>query len=85
MHSNMPLKPNQCYRNAVTPDDSKAWLVARPSANHGGMIVMGFADGSVRTVNDTVDATLFIRLMTPNDQKCLISERCGQALDLGKL
>ncbi len=49
------------------------------------MVVMGFADGSVRTVNDSVDPTIFIRLMTPNDQKSLISQKCVGALDLGKL
>ena len=81
---NKPMKLNLCYRNAV-PDKDVPWLTARPSANHGGMLVMGFADGSVRTVNDTVDDTIFIRLMTPNDQKSMISARCGQALDLGKL
>ncbi|MBR2694456.1 MAG: DUF1559 domain-containing protein [Thermoguttaceae bacterium] len=81
---NMPVGLNQCYRNAVY-DQRYSWLTARPSANHGGMVVMGFADGSVRTVNDTVDNTVYIRLMTPNDQKSAISDRCGQALDLGKL
>ena len=81
---NKPMKLNQCYRNAVL-DEGTRWLTARPSANHGGMVVMGFADGSVRTVNDTIDDTIFIRLMTPNDQKSKISNRCGQALDLGKL
>ena len=82
---NMPLKLNQCNSNATFTNDSYAWVTARPSANHGGMVVMGFADGSVRTVNDSVDSTIFIRLMTPNDQKSLISSRCVGALDLGKL
>ncbi len=81
----MPLKLNQCYRNATFPSDTYGWVIARPSANHGGMVVMGFADGSVRTVNDSVDPTIFIRLMTPNDQKSLVSQRCVGALDLGKL
>lgn len=80
----MPLKLNQCYRNA-TFGDSVSWLTARPSANHGGMVVMGFADGSVRTVNDTVEPTVFIRLMTPNDKKSLFANKCVGALDLGKL
>ncbi len=82
---NMPLKLNQCYRNATFAGDTYGWVTARPSANHGGMVVMGFADGSVRTVNDSVDPTIFIRLMTPNDQKSLISQKCVGALDLGKL
>lgn len=82
---NMPLKLNQCNRNATFTTDQYAWVTARPSANHGGMVVMGFADGSVRTVNDSVDPTIFIRLMTPNDQKSLISQKCVGALDLGKL
>ena len=83
---NMPLKPNQCYRNAAFPGSGSEWITARPSANHGGMVVMGFADGSVRTVNDTVNTDVFIRLMTPNDQKSVLPEkrRLG-ALDLGKL
>ena len=82
----MPLKPNQCYRNAAFPGSGSEWITARPSANHGGMVVMGFADGSVRTVNDTVNTDVFIRLMTPNDQKSVLPEkrRLG-ALDLGKL
>ncbi len=81
---NKPLKMNQCNRNASS-SESKEWLIARPSANHGGMVVMGFADGSVRTVNDSVEPKVFIRLMTPNDQKSLYSNYSIGALDLGKL
>ena len=80
---NMPLKLNQCSRGAVF-STTYPWLTARPSAFHGGVVVMGFADGSVRTVNDNIDTTTYIRLMTPNDKKSLFDKGIG-ALDLGKL
>ena len=83
--SNMPMKVNACYRNAVFPGDDIAWAIARPSANHGGMVVMGFADGSVRTVNDSIEPKIFVRLMTPNDQKSWFADQSFGALDLGKL
>ena len=82
--SDIPLKLNQCNRNAVYKDEVP-WLIARPSANHGGMVVMGFADGSVRTVNDNIATDIFVRLMTPNDQKSLAQYLSVGALDLGKL
>ena len=78
----IPLKFNQCYR-AATFSTKYPWLTARPSSNHGGMVVMGFADGSVRAINEDIDTTSFIRLMTPNDKKSLFDQGVG-ALDLGK-
>ncbi len=78
-----PLRLNQCYR-AATFSTSAPWLTARPSSNHGGVVVMGFGDGSVRTVREDVDDTVFIRLMTPNDKKSLYDKGVG-ALDLGNL
>ena len=82
--SGIPLKLNQCYRDA-TFQSNYPWLTARPSANHAGVVVMAFADGSVRTVNDSIDSMTYIRLMTPNDKKSIIASKCVGTVDLGNL
>jgi prepilin-type N-terminal cleavage/methylation domain-containing protein len=38
---------------------------ARPSSNHPGIIVAGFADGGVRPINDNIDKDIFIKLCQP--------------------
>ena len=38
---------------------------ARPSSGHPGIVVAAFCDGSVRTLKDNMDRTLFVRLARP--------------------
>jgi len=37
-----------------------------PSSNHLGVSIYGFADGAARQISDTIDPTVYLRLMTPN-------------------
>lgn len=36
------------------------------NSSHPGIVVVGFCDGSVRTLNDSMDEGVYLRLMTPN-------------------
>jgi hypothetical protein len=38
---------------------------ARPSSGHPGVVVAAFCDGSVHTLKDDMDRTLFVRLARP--------------------
>jgi prepilin-type N-terminal cleavage/methylation domain-containing protein len=42
---------------------------SRPSSNHPGLVVVAYADGSVTTVSNDADETMFKKAMCPNDQK----------------
>ena len=42
---------------------------ARPSSNHPSLVVAAFADGSVTTISDAVDAEMYKKALCPNDQK----------------
>lgn len=75
-----PMAMNQCYRDA----DMLKWLTARPSSNHTGTVVMGFADGSVRIVREDIEPAVYVRLMTPNDRKASVTFPVG-TLNLGDL
>lgn len=75
-----PCSINQCYRDA----DMAKWVTARPSSYHTGTVVMGFADGSVRIVREDIDASVYVRLMTPNDRKAAVEFPVG-TLNLGDL
>lgn len=79
-HGIGPMAMNQCYRDA----DMTKWLTARPSSNHTGTVVMGFADGSVRIVREDIDPSVYLRLMTPNDRKANVGFPVG-TLNLGDL
>lgn len=41
----------------------------RPSSNHLGTSIYGFADGAARQISDTVDAWVYLRLLSPNGQR----------------
>ena len=38
---------------------------SRPSSGHPGAVLAAFCDGSVRTLHDNIDKTLFVRLCRP--------------------
>jgi len=53
---------------------SKNFLAApgtapRPSSNHLGISIYGFADGGARQIADNVEWTVYVRLVTPNAQR----------------
>ena len=37
---------------------------ARPSSNHAAAVIVSFADGNVRLINDNIDERVFVQLMT---------------------
>ena len=37
---------------------------ARPSSNHAAVVIVSFADGNVRRINDSIDERVFVQLMT---------------------
>lgn len=41
----------------------------RPSSNHLGTSIYGFADGAARQMADSIDAWVYLRLMSPNGQR----------------
>lgn len=47
----------------------------RPSSNHGGICMYGFADGSAKQISDSIDPLVYARLLTPNGQ------RFGETID----
>lgn len=77
-----PIRINQCYRDTSM---IKGWFTARPSSNHPGSVVMGFADGSVRTVREDIAPSVYVRLMTPDDKKCNVAFPAKGTLNLGDL
>ena len=49
---------------------SGMYRYARPSSNHSpGLVVVAWADGSVNTMSNNADETMFKKAMCPNDQK----------------
>jgi len=48
-----------------TMDDSNFFNLARPSSAHRGVVNVGFADGAVRSVNETIDYRVYQAIMTP--------------------
>lgn len=75
-----PMSINRCYRDAKMA----GWMTARPSSNHNGVVVMGFADGSVRTVKEDVSAEVYFQLMTTNDKKSNVTFS-SSVLNIGDL
>ena len=37
-----------------------------PTSLHPGIVVVAFCDGTVRTLNDSIDESVYLRLMTPD-------------------
>lgn len=50
--SSINAHPNQSY--------------PRPSSNHAGVVNVGFCDGSVRSLNESIDFWVYARLLTPD-------------------
>ena len=64
----IPVAPvSESFWNKST--NAGVYKYARPMSNHPGLIVVSYADGSVQTMSDSADATMFKKAMCPNDQK----------------
>lgn len=48
---------------------SVEWL--RPSSDHRGIVIMTFADGSVKNVGDDMDYHVYQQILTPNSKRSL--------------
>jgi len=59
-----PLFINEGRANSGVTFTSK-FRTARPSSGHPGVVVAAFVDGSVRTLKEDMDKTLFVRLARP--------------------
>lgn len=81
-HLNGPMPINRC---AMDFDTSRAWMTARPSSFHPGVVVAAMVDGSVRVLSDQVNEEVYIRAMTPNDKKCFWTDINSGILDISKL
>lgn len=80
-YSTPPIGINRCYRDA----EMKYWLTARPSSNHNGTVVMGFADGSVRIVSEEVDPVVYVSALCPCDAKSAVQFPTGYVLNIADL
>lgn len=76
-----PLGINRCYREA----DMRYWLTARPSSNHNGTVVTGFADGSVRTISEDVDPIVYVSAMCPDDARSNVQFPANYVLNIADL
>lgn len=54
---------------------AKPCTAARPSSNHLGVSIYGFADGAARMISDDIDWSVYVRLLTPNGQEYGHSEQ----------
>jgi prepilin-type N-terminal cleavage/methylation domain-containing protein len=53
----------QASTSATSPS---SYRTARPSSNHPGTVVAGFADGGVRPLNDNIAPHIYIQLLRPD-------------------
>ena len=60
------LKINGDIKNPAIGNVYTNQQTARPSSYHAGGVNMGFLDGHVQFIPDTVDYAVYIQLMTPN-------------------
>ncbi len=49
--------------------EAKPGTAPRPSSNHLGICIYGFADGSAKQISDSIDWQVYLRLLTPNGQR----------------
>ncbi|MDR1383286.1 MAG: DUF1559 domain-containing protein [Planctomycetaceae bacterium] len=58
---------------------------SRPSSEHSGIFVVAFADGSVRTISDTVDSTMYKKALCPSDKKSTDTDVKNTVFDASQL
>jgi len=91
----IPNRVNFCNTKVVTAADWQGsnaspiatdFTYARPSSTHPGIVVVAFADGSTRAINDQADGNIMKKVMTPNDQRSDLSDALkAKPLSLGDL
>ena len=91
----IPNRVNFCNTKVVTATNwqggntgaaARDFTYARPSSTHPGIVVVAFADGSTRTINDQVNEDIMKKVMTPNDQRSNLSDALKvKPLSLGDL
>ncbi|MDD3587578.1 MAG: DUF1559 domain-containing protein, partial [Thermoguttaceae bacterium] len=69
---NTPTSINFCARNISV--SSCAWLTARPSSAHPGIVMAARADGSVGVVNEQISVVVYVSNMCPCDKKSFCNE-----------
>lgn len=57
-----PALINHCNDSTAAPDFDR-YLLSRPSSGHPGLVVASFCDGSVRTINESVESDVFQKAM----------------------
>ena len=71
--------PNDAYKiNSKEDERGRPWppnapsteVNARPSSEHRGGVTVGFADGHAEFLRDSIDYTVYARLMSPEGKKC---------------
>ncbi|MDR1959504.1 MAG: DUF1559 domain-containing protein [Planctomycetaceae bacterium] len=65
----VPFGINIAKDESATSINSVNYRFARPSAQHSGIVVMAFADGSTRSVSDSVSDEVIKKIMCPQDAK----------------
>jgi len=53
-------------------NDELTWNYCRPSAHHPNNVIVGFAGGNVRPVNEGISYLTWIHLMTPDGENAKI-------------
>ncbi|MDR1491587.1 MAG: DUF1559 domain-containing protein [Planctomycetaceae bacterium] len=61
------------------------YQLSRPSSVHSGIFVVAFADGSVRTISDTVDQLVYKKALCPSDKKSLDNDVKNSVFDASQL
>jgi len=72
-----PLSLNASFRNTLNINNAlpgnaitaTPGTLPRPSSNHLGTSIYGFADGAARQFADQIDWSVYVRLITPNGQR----------------
>ena len=72
-----PLSLNTSFRDTLNLNNTKPGdqiiatpgTLPRPSSNHLGTSIYGFADGAARQFADQIDWSVYVRLISPNGQR----------------
>ena len=54
-------------KNFVPTADAHRYVLARPSSNHVGLVIIAMCDGSVRSISDDIDHAVYAYAVMPKD------------------
>lgn len=80
---NVILKPNVEYTKEMGTNESEKAEYARPSSKHAGIFLALMADGSVQTINDSIDQNVLTSQCCPDDKAAGKLKKSGGATDWG--